>query len=160
MSHSYNTGTLSRRILPRIMRITVPLLLRLSAVVTLVFAAGHMMGAANSWAAPGADEVLRAMREVSFDVAGTRRTYWHFYYGFGLYIGVLLTMQAVLLWQLGSLAGDQAARIRPMLASMCLASAVGTLVVWAYIFVVPALFAFASAACIAAALVAARRVRA
>jgi hypothetical protein len=138
------------------MKVTVPVLLRLSALVTLVFAAGHMSGAVDSWAAPGTEEVVQRLREVPFQIGGATRTYWHFYYGFGIYIGVLLTLQSVLLWQLGSLAVDRAARIRPMLVSMCAASAVGTLVVWSYIFIVPALFSLASTVCIAAALLAAR----
>jgi hypothetical protein len=135
----------------------ISVLVRLSAIVTLVFAAGHMMGAGNSWAAPGAEQVLETMREVSFEIGGTRRSYWHFYYGFGVYIGLLLTLQAVLLWQLGSLAGDLTPRIRPMLVSMCVASALGTIVLSAYIFIVPALFSLACTVSIAAALFSARR---
>jgi hypothetical protein len=125
--------------------------------VTFAFAAGHMMGAPDSWAAPGAREVLRAMREVPFEVAGATRSYWHFYFGFGVYIGVLLTLQAVLLWQMGSISANGIARIRPMLMAMCAAFALGTVVLWVYIFIVPALFSLVCTACIAAALAAAYR---
>ncbi len=139
------------------MSISVRALLRLSAIVTFAFAGGHMMGAAESWAAPGAGEVLRAMREVPFEVAGATRSYWHFYFGFGVYIGVLLTLQAVLLWQMGSISANGAARIRPMLVAMCAAFAVGTVVLWVYIFIVPALFSLVCTASIAGALAAAHR---
>lgn len=139
------------------MKVSVRALLRLSAIVTFAFAGGHMMGAANSWAAPGGGEVLRAMREVPFEVAGATRSYWHFYFGFGVYIGVLLTLQAVLLWQMGSISANGIARIRPMLVAMCGAFAVGTVVLWVYIFIVPALFSLVCTAFIAAALAAARR---
>ena len=139
------------------MSVSVRTLLRLSAIVTFAFAGGHMMGAASSWAGPGAGEVLRAMREVPFEVGGATRSYWHFYFGFGVYIGVLLTLLAVLLWQMGSIGADDVARIRPMLVAICAAFAIGTAVLWVYIFVVPALFSLACTACIATALVAARR---
>jgi hypothetical protein len=125
--------------------------------VTFAFAGGHMMGAATSWAAPGAGEVLRAMRQVPFEVWGATRSYWHFYFGFGLYIGVLLTLQAVLLWQMGSIRANGVAPIRPMLVAICGAFAVGTIVLWVYIFMVPALFSLVCTACIAAALAAAHR---
>lgn len=79
--------------------------------------------------------MLRAMREVPFEVGGATRSYWHFYFGFGVHIGVLLTLLAVLLWQLGSIGADDVARIRPMLVAICAAFAIGTAVLWVYIFV-------------------------
>jgi hypothetical protein len=139
------------------MSVSARALLRVSAIVTFVFAGGHMMGAATSWAGPGGGEVLRAMREVSFEVAGATRSYWHFYFGFGVYIGVLLTLQAVMLWQMGSIGANGIMRIRPMLMAMSAAFAVGTVVLWVYIFIVPALFSLVCTVCIAAALAAARR---
>jgi hypothetical protein len=80
------------------------------------------------------------MREFSFDIAGARRTYWHFYFGFGLYIGVLLMLQSVLLWQLAALRTTPVTQVRQILVAMCGAWMIGTIVLWAYIFIVPALF--------------------
>jgi hypothetical protein len=87
---------------------------------------------------------------------GTTRTYWHFYVGFGLYITVLLLLQAVLLWQLASLARVDPSRVRPLLGALSLAGVVGTVVVWTFIFAVPALFSLACTACLTLAFVAAR----
>jgi hypothetical protein len=121
------------------MRLTRPVLLRLAAVSTLLFATGHMLGAVNSWSPHGETPTLAAMREFAFDVGGSRRTYWDFYYGFGIYIGVLLTMQAVLLWQLARVPLALAAT-SPLLSTMAVAWAIGTVVLWVYIFAVPAAF--------------------
>ena len=66
-------------------------------------------------------------------------TYWDFYYGFGIYIGVLLWMQAVLLWQLGAASSNLGAT-GPLLSTMAAAWAIGTVVLWIYIFAIPAAF--------------------
>ena len=134
------------------MSLSRPILLRAAAVLTLLFAAGHMLGALDSWSPLGDTPTLTAMREFVFDVGGSRRTYWDFYYGFGVYIGVLLAMQAVLLWQLAAVPAGMAAALLPLLSTMAVAWTIGTVVLWIYIFAVPALF---STVCTAA-LIAAR----
>jgi hypothetical protein len=127
--------------------------LRAAAVVALLFAAGHMLGAANSWSPLGETAVLQSMRSFEFDVMGSRRTYAKFYVGFGVYIGVLLVAKGVLLWQLSALARRQPASARPLVVTLALASTVGAVVCAWYIFILPALFAGALAGCIGAALV-------
>jgi len=44
------------------------------------------------------------MKSQHFLAQGATRTYWDFYFGFGVLIGVFLLIQAVALWQIGSLA--------------------------------------------------------
>ena len=83
--------------------------------------------------------------------------YWHFYVGFGLYITVLLLLQAVLLWQLASLVRVDASRVRPLLGALSIAGVVGTVVIWTFIFAVPALFSLVCTACLTLAFIAARR---
>jgi len=73
---------------------TPSVFLRSASVITLLFAAGHAMGAVDSWSPSGETAVLGAMRSFHFDVMGTTRTYLDFYLGFGLYITVLLLLQA------------------------------------------------------------------
>jgi hypothetical protein len=60
-----------------------PLLLRVTAVITLLFAVGHTLGGIHSWSPGGETEVLRAMRTFHFDAEGASRTYLDFYRGFG-----------------------------------------------------------------------------
>jgi hypothetical protein len=100
------------------------------------------------------------MRSFEFDAMGATRSYADFYLGFGLYIGVLLLLQAVLLWQLGALAAADARRARPLVAAMFIASVAGTVVVWQFIFVLPALFSAATAFCLGLSLFAPTRVKA
>ena len=136
--------------------LTPALLLRTASGLTLLFAVGHAMGAMDSWSPAGETDVLRAMRAFQFDVMGATRTYWHFYIGFGLYITVLLLLQAVLLWQLASLVRVDPSRVRPLLGALSMAGVVGTVVIWTFIFAVPALFSLASTAFVTLAFIAAR----
>ena len=114
------------------------------------------MGAMDAWSPPGETEVLRSMRAFQFDVMGATRTYWHFYVGFGLYITVLLLLQAVLLWQLASLVRVDPGRVRPLLGTLSVAGVAGTVVVSAFIFAVPALFSLVCTACLVLAFTTAR----
>ena len=136
--------------------LTPVLLLRIASGLTLLFAAGHAMGAIDSWSPPGDTDVLRSMRAFEFDVMGVTRTYFHFYIGFGLYIAVLLLLQAVLLWQLASLVPADPSRVRPLLGTLAVAGLAGTVVIWTYIFVVPALFSLACAVCLTLAFIVSR----
>jgi predicted MFS family arabinose efflux permease len=99
------------------------------------------------------------MRTFEFDVMGATRTYMHFYMGFGVYITVLLLLQAVVAWQLASLAHVAPRRAAPLVATLSVGSLIGTFVVWRFIFVVPALFSLACAACLTIAYVLSRSER-
>ncbi|HXB56913.1 MAG TPA: hypothetical protein VN461_19275 [Vicinamibacteria bacterium] len=128
------------------------LLLRVASVTSLLFAAGHTLGGTQEWSPMGETDVLQAMRTHRFDVMGLSRTYLDFYRGFGYTLTVTLLLQAVLLWQLASLARTEPRRASPMIASFVLASLASTVIAWAIILPVPAYFAAFLTACLAAAL--------
>jgi hypothetical protein len=132
------------------MRTTV--LLRVAAAVSLLFAAGHTLGGRKAWSPTGETEVLKAMRTYRFEVFGVSRTYLDFYRGFGFSLTVSLLLQAVLLWQLSSLARTDPRRAVPMIASFVVASLAGTIVSWIFILPQPAVFSAFLTACLAAAL--------
>ena len=93
------------------------LLLRIASVITLLFAVGHTVGAPWTPAGEAAPaSVVEAMKSVSFDAMGSKRTFWDFYFGFGVSISIYLVVQAAVLWFLAAFAKTQAASIRPLLA--------------------------------------------
>jgi hypothetical protein len=99
-----------------------PLLLRIAAVITFLYFAGHTAGI--PWTpglGPEEIPVLEAMKSHTFEMEGFRRTYWDFYLGFGLIISGYLLVQAVVLWQLGSLAKTDSLRVRPIVAAFFVA---------------------------------------
>ena len=134
------------------------ILLRIAAALTLLYCVGHTMGA--PWTPViGAREaaVIDAMKSVRFDVMGSSRTYWDFYVGFGAAISGYLAVQAVVLWQLGTLARTDAAHTRPIIAAFFVAFVGNAILVWAFFFAVPLILAIAIAACLGLAFVRARR---
>ncbi|MEA2164869.1 MAG: hypothetical protein QOK37_2996 [Thermoanaerobaculia bacterium] len=134
------------------------LLLRIAAVLAVLFALGHTMG--GPWTPTeerSAASVVDAMKSVRFDVAGSSRSYWDFYYGFGVSISVYLFAQAILLWLLATLAKTQAAAARPFVVVLLASYAANVFVTWRYFFVVPLVLSIAIVICLTLALVASRR---
>jgi hypothetical protein len=116
------------------------LLLRIASMISLLFAVLHTLGGADSWSPVGETDVLRAMRSYHFNAGGVSRSYLDFYLGLGFSVGVFLLLQAVLLWQLATIAKVDSIRIRPMVVSFIVASLACAFLSWKFIFVVPAIF--------------------
>src|ERR1700758_551121 len=122
---------------------TTTVLLRISAVISLVFALGHSLGGLKRWSPMGDNGVLKAMETVRFDTLGANRSYLDFFLGFGWSLTVAMLLQSVLLWQLASLARTDARQIRPTIAAFAVATLAGGIIAWLFIFPVPALFSAA-----------------
>ena len=134
------------------------LLLRIAAVITFLYFAGHAAG--FPWTpglGPAERPVLEAMKSHTFDMDGFRRTYWDLYFGFGLIVSVCLLLQAVVLWQLASLARTDSLRVRPIVASFFVAFVVNAVLSWKYFFAIPAFMCAAISICLALAFVMAGR---
>jgi hypothetical protein len=116
------------------------LFLRIASIISFLFAVLHTLGGAHSWSPVGETDVLRAMRSYHFDAGGASRTYLDFYLGLGFTVGLFLLLQAVVLWQLATLAKVDSVRLRPMIASFFVASVVCAFLSWKFIFVLPAIF--------------------
>jgi len=138
-----------------------PLLLRVAAVITFLYFAGHTAG--FPWTpglGPGERPVIEAMKNHPFDMEGFRRTYWDLYFGFGLIVSVFLLMQAVVLWQLGSLAKIDSLRVRPIVGSFFVVFVANAVLSWKYFFSIPAIMCAAISVCLALAFVVASRSKA
>ena len=135
---------------------TATLMLRLASVISMLFAAGHTLGGRLSWSPIGESEVLTAMRTFRFETMGVSRTYLDFYRGFGFTLSVCMVMQAILLWQLGTLAKTAPIQARPMIVTFLLASIASGILTWKFIFPVPVYFGATVTVCLGLALVAGR----
>jgi hypothetical protein len=135
-------------------------LLRVAAVLTLLYCAGHTAGMPwTPYTDTEATSVLDAMKSHSFEDQGFKGTYWDLYFGFGLIISVYLLVQAAVLWQTASLAKTDAGRVRPILVSFLIAFVINAALSWKYFFVVPVVLAGLVAICLAIALFLAGRVQ-
>ena len=122
-------------------------------LIALLFAAGHTLGGFKYWSPMGENPVLKSMREIHFDTMGVSRSYLDFYMGFGYSLTAAQVMQAALLWQLATLARNDVAHVRPMIAVIALANLAGAVIAWRFILPVPALFALVLLASLAVAYV-------
>jgi hypothetical protein len=96
------------------------------------------------------------MKSVSFDAMGSNRSYWDFYFGFGVSISVYMFAQAALLWLLAPLARTQSAVVRPFVVVLLLSYVVNGFFAWRYFFVLPLALSVAIVICLALALVASK----
>ncbi|MGB0122489.1 MAG: hypothetical protein WA419_16865 [Silvibacterium sp.] len=111
------------------------LLLRIASVLTFIHAALHTFGGVFGKVTPGpATVAVQAMRLNQFLVMGHTRSYWDFYRGLGLAVTILLTAEAVVFWQLSSLAKTDSRRLRPILAVFVTAYLVFAVNSYAYFF--------------------------
>ena len=81
--------------------------------------------------------LLNAMKALHFDAMGSLRTYWDFYYGFGLFLTVNLLLLSALLWRLASLVRVEPATARPFVGLLCIAFFAFAVLSWLYFFIAP-----------------------
>jgi hypothetical protein len=129
------------------MRATI--FLRIASVLTFVHAALHTIGGVLGGAAPGVQQATVAvMKANEFPVMGVMRSYGDFYLGLGLVVGVFLTMEAIVFWQLGSLAKTDALRLRPVLATFLVGYLCAAVVSYRYFFAAPVITEILIALCL------------
>ena len=138
------------------------LYLRIASVLAIIHALLHTIGGVLSKPNNGAREiaVIDAMKSQSFNVMGSMRTYWDFFYGYGWLLGLALLVEGILFWQLATIAKTNAAPIRPIIMLFCINFLVTTVIAWKYFFVAPAVTEILIAAFLAAAYFAAASARA
>jgi len=136
------------------------LFMRLASVLTFVHAALHTVGGVFGKPDPGVQEATVAvMKAGQFQVMGLTRTYWDFYTGLSLAVSVMMLVEAIVFWQLGSLAKGDASRLRPILATFLvgyLALAVNS---YRYIFAPPVIIELLIVVCLGLAVLTSRPAR-
>jgi len=125
-------------------------LYRVAAVCLLLFAVVHTVGFQQSDPTWGIDALRASMRSIHFDAQGFNRTYWDFFVGAGLTVGVLYLFSALLAWQLSALPTANLARMRVLVWAFALCFAGVTIVSWRYLFVIPIVFSIVITLCLVA----------
>jgi phosphoglycerol transferase MdoB-like AlkP superfamily enzyme len=116
------------------------LYLRIASVLAIIHAILHTIGGVISKPNNGAAEIaiIDAMKSRSFNVMGSMRTYWDFFFGYGLMVAITLLVQGILFWQLATIAKTNAAQTRPIILLFCFNFLATTVVAWKYFFIAPA----------------------
>ncbi|MDE3106444.1 MAG: hypothetical protein KGK08_14835 [Acidobacteriota bacterium] len=98
---------------------TTTRLLRLTSVVAGVHGVMHTIGGVFGHAAPGPQQLaVAAMQSNRFVAMGVSRTYWDYYFGYGLFVSAYFALVTVLLWQMSNIARTHAALLRPLLLTL------------------------------------------
>lgn len=98
------------------------LFLRLAAILTFIHAVLHTIGGVFGKPGPGpATIAVDAMKVNSFIFMGATRTYWDFNRGLGLAVAIFLVAEAIVFWQLASIARSDARPLRPVLITFAVA---------------------------------------
>ena len=135
--------------------VTPTISLRIASVLTLLHCIGHTIGGVcGADAAPTPEEaaVIGAMKSHRFEVMGSMRSFWDFFFGYGLFISINFLIQAVLFWQLASFAKRGLKEIRPIIACFFFAYVGFAILAWKYFFVAPAVHEVLIAICLGLAL--------
>jgi hypothetical protein len=125
------------------------LFLRSAAVLTFLHAVLHTIGGVFSKPDPGSGTVvMEAMKANRFLLVNVMRSYADLYRGMGLMVTIFLTVEALVFWQLASMAKIDAHRLRPILATFAVAYLVLAVNSYAYFFIAPILNEILIAACL------------
>ena len=134
--------------------------LKIASVLTFIHALLHTVGGVFGRVAPGAEQTaVDAMKGNAFVAMGATRTMWDFFHGMGLAVSVLLTLAAVVLWQLSVLAKtEMLGYLRPVVGAFVIGFLLMAVVSWQYFFVAPVVTEVLIAACLGIAMIPARQV--
>ena len=127
------------------------LLYRIAAVLLVLFAAGHTFGFLQVDPEWHVDTLVQSMKTTHFDIAGSERTYWDFFVGFGLFVTVFQLFATIVAWQFGGLPRETLAAMRVSLWAFALTFAVIAFLSLRYFFIVPVVFSIVIFLCLAGA---------
>ena len=134
------------------------LYLRIASVLTFIHAVLHTIGGVFGKPDPGVQQATVAvMKANEFPVMGAMRSYWDFHMGMGLAVSVFLTVEAIVFWQLSSLAKTEGLRLRPILVTFLFGYLALTAVSYRYFFAGPVITEILIAGCLGAAIAFARQ---
>ena len=114
-------------------------LLRAASVLTLAHALLNSFAGLLSGTSKNQEEasLLTAMKSLHFDAMGSLRTYWDFYFGFGLFLTVNLLFLSALMWHLAALVKAESAIARPFVGLLCIAFLAFAVLSWQFFFIAP-----------------------
>ena len=95
--------------------------------------------------------VIETMKAYQFDVFGSMRSYWDFFFGYDLFVTISLLVLGVFFWQLANISRTYPLLVRRMSALFALNFILMAVVSWRYFFIGPALTEVLIAACLAGA---------
>ena len=118
--------------------------LRVAFVVVLIQYTAHAILFLSAKPLHGQDEaaLIEAMKLHRWNFSGFKRSYWNFYFGYGLVAILLGLVEAAILWQISKYAKMSSLEVKPMIAILFFANILHAILTLRYFFLLPALFDF------------------
>jgi hypothetical protein len=91
------------------------------------------------------------MKSTHFNANGSDRTYWDFFFGFGLFVTVLMLFASVVAWQFGRVPAETLALMRMSVWGFVVCFGVVAYLSWRYFFIIPVVFSIVIFLCLAGA---------
>ena len=127
--------------------------LRVASVLTLIHCVAHTIRGLLTGPTHGVEEiaVIETMKSHAFNFGGSLRSYWDFHLGYGLFLTIILLVQALLFWYLAGLSETNSRMARPIVALFFLNYSGMAIVAWKYFSFGPVIIELLIAASLAAA---------
>jgi hypothetical protein len=130
--------------------------LRIASVLTLIHSILHTVGGVLGKPVSSVAARVAAEMRTTFPAFGAIRSYSDFYLGMGLGVTIFLTMDALLLWVLASMAKNDPARLRPLIAIFAVGYLAFAFNSYAFFFAGPVIFELLIVSCLIAAIITAK----
>ena len=130
--------------------------LRIASVLILIHSVLHTAGGVFGKPATGLAASVAANMRTPFPVLGVTRSYSDFYMGMGLGVTIFLTMDALLLWILASMAQENATRVRPLIVVFAVGYLAFACNSYLFFFSIPVITELLIVACLVAAILPAK----
>jgi hypothetical protein len=120
----------------------MPTLLYIAAVIAAIQYLAHTILFLRAKPSHGQDEIelVERMQSLRWNFNGFERSYWNFYFGYGLLAILWGIIEIILLWQLAALASTSSVSIAPLVATLLIANIGHAVLTFRYFFLVPVIF--------------------
>ncbi len=123
---------------------SVTILLYIATALALIQYVAHAFLFLRAKPSHGQEEiaVVNAMKSYRWNFSGFRRSYWDFYFGYGLLAILWGIIEIILLWQLAGIASTSSVSIAAILILLLAANIGHAILTLRYFFLMPAIFDF------------------
>jgi len=132
--------------------------LRVAAGLLAFFGFAHTLGMLSAARNDEEAAVWQTMRSFKFEVMGTARTHWDFYFGLNIFLSVNLFLLAILVWQLSNLAKRSPEQARPFMLTLMVGLVAFSILGWTHFFMAPLIISVLALICVVMALFQSRKV--
>lgn len=117
-------------------------MLRIAAVLAAIQYGAHVFLFLTAKPSHGTEEIelVQRMQSLRWNFRGFRRSYWDFYFGYGLLVILWGVIEVILLWQLASIASASSVSIAPLVATLLAANIAHAILTLRYFFLIPVIF--------------------